>query len=401
MKTAARVGRPRALLVGAVAGVALAGAGVAVVVKTRDTTPTVAVRPTIPPTTPPTLTAATASSSTTTAAPVAIRRRGLAGTVSLIAGDGTDGGLGLPGPADKVSLGSSPRFALAPNGDVFVMNRYNQLLLVHDGQARILHAAGKTAAFNETAYGDVALGSDGAAYVTTSGGVERFAADGTPTSVFDRAKANAGLPTAITFDGQGGMYLFDSGNYTVVRVGPGGALTRVAGTGALRSSASSASESGPAIGVALGSVEAMLIDTAGNLLIADNGARVIRRVATDGTITTIAGGGAVKAANDSGSTFAPDGSKATALSFAATTGLAIDAKGRVYVADAQAHAIYRFATDGAMELVIADQTELVDQYGLAANQTRARNVSDLAIDSTNGLMFIQNGTIRRIAGAGA
>jgi sugar lactone lactonase YvrE len=147
----------------------------------------------------------------------------------------------------------------------------------------------------------------------------------------------------------------------------------------------------------------LLIDRSGNLLIADRSARRVRRVASDGSITTIAGGGTTKLSDSSGK-YAPDGTKATDLELADASGIAVDGKGRVYVSDAGVGGvIFRFGSDGAMELVIADQVGAggAQTPGQPANATRVTNPGELAVDTQGNLLYLDALVLWRIAGAGS
>jgi hypothetical protein len=87
------------------------------------------------------------------------------------------------------------------------------------------------------------------------------------------------------------------------------------------------------------------------LLIADAGLHIVRAVASDGTISTVAGGGQVVIPPSIG-TKLPDGAKATDLAFSSIDGLAVDLQGRMYVADGFDHAIMRIGTDGVADVVV-------------------------------------------------
>jgi hypothetical protein len=87
-------------------------------------------------------------------------------------------------------------------------------------------------------------------------------------------------------------------------------------------------------------VGAMTIGPDGALYVTENGARV-RRITTDGVVTTVAGGA------DRGFRDGP-GRKAR---FAGARGLAFDAAGVLYVADAENHRVRRVTASGQVETV--------------------------------------------------
>jgi hypothetical protein len=62
--------------------------------------------------------------------------------------------------------------------------------------------------------------------------------------------------------------------------------------------------------------------------------------------------------------------------------------------------LFRFGSDGKLELVIADQGGTTQEMGHPANQTRGTNTYDLAMLTNDDLQFIQNNKILSIEGAG-
>jgi sugar lactone lactonase YvrE len=343
------------------------------------------------------------SSTSTTPAPTTIAPRtiapktgrGLAGKVSVFAGSGKVDGAGIPGPAASASLGQNVQFAVAPNGDAFVSTGGLQVLKISGGQVTVFAQLDPPGGPG----GGVAVGLDGSVFVATSNTVVKFTPDGHGTVVL--RSATAGLSTSlgpIAVDPAGNVYVAD-GSRRITRIAVDGTTSAFAGTGTQAPPDSAVGDGGPATASPLGAPTQMVVDSAGNLLIADASAHRVRRVAPDGTITTIAGGGTtVVGASE---LYAPDGALPTDLRLAGVTGVAVDGKGRIYVADGQSHAIFRFGTSGGIELVIADQQGAVETAGSAASQTRATNVGPLAIDPQGNLLYVQTSTLREIAGAGS
>ena len=114
-----------------------------------------------------------------------------------------------------------------------------------------------------------------------------FSGDGGPAT-----EAFMSRPRKLAVMPDGGFLVTDGGGYAgpnmrVRRVWPDGTITTVAGNG-LRGSTG---DGGPATAATFTEISDVAVDPVGGFLIADKGAARVRRVAPDGTITTVAGTG--------------------------------------------------------------------------------------------------------------
>jgi sugar lactone lactonase YvrE len=339
----------------------------------------------------PTSTTSTTVTSTTASA---TGQRGLTGIVTILAGNGSDDGKGVPGPATEASLGSKVNYAVAGNGDLYITTGTTDVLKVAGGQVSVF--ASLDASTPGT--GGIAISpTDGSIYVASPTSVVKFAPDGTKSVVVTTAAA--GLSSSlgpIAVDGSDNLYVAD-GSRRITRVGADGSITPYAGTDVQAPHDTAAGDGGPATASPLNAVTQMAVDASGNLFFTDTGARRVRRIAVDGTITTIAGGGST-ALTTSGA-YAPDGTNPTDLNFLDVEGVAVDGKGRVYVADGQSRAIFRFGPTGGIELLIADQKGGSSDPGLPANATRALTVAELLFDADGNLLYLDGRIVHSIAGA--
>lgn len=133
--------------------------------------------------------------------------------------------------------------------------------------------------------------------------------DGTNSSA-QFAKLNG-----LAFDGSGNLYIADE--YRVRKISGSGVVTTVAG------SPSFADINGTGTAARFGTLTAIATDAQGNIFVADNQYKKIRKITPAGVTTTLAGSGATGFA---------DGA-ATSASFNSFGGMAIDAAGNVFVSD--------------------------------------------------------------------
>jgi sugar lactone lactonase YvrE len=165
---------------------------------------------------------------------------------------------------------------------------------------------------------------------TLAGGTEGYAEGVSTAAAFN-------TPSGMAIDAAGNLYVADTGNNAIRKVTPQGAVSTLAGDGLAGDKdgkGANAQFNGP-VGVA--------VDAAGVVYVADTYNDRIRRIARDGTVTTIAGGKHAGLA---------DGAAAQAR-FDTPTGLAISAAGDLYIADTANHAIRKLGKDGTVSTIAA------------------------------------------------
>jgi len=149
-----------------------------------------------------------------------------------------------------------------------------------------------------------------------------------PTGTIATVVTGLVRPAGITVDPAGDLFVADSAAEVVRRLAPNGSLSTVAGDGA----AGYSGDGGPATSASLADPVAVAVDGSGNLYIADSGSDRVRRVAPTGVITTFAGSGAYGTGGDGG--------PATSASFEGVAGLAVGG-GFLYVTDYGADRVRR------------------------------------------------------------
>ena len=135
--------------------------------------------------------------------------------------------------------------------------------------------------------------------------------------------AELDCPNDVTVDPDGNLYIADTLNHRIRRLDVStGIVTTVAGNG----TSGFSGDNGPASEAGLNDPVSVAVDVKGHLYIADIGNERVRKVDSDGIITTVAGGG--DPPEDSG-----DGGPATAA-FVFPKSLALDDEGNLYISDA-------------------------------------------------------------------
>ncbi|MFN2505952.1 MAG: TIR domain-containing protein [Acidimicrobiales bacterium] len=176
------------------------------------------------------------------------------------------------------------------------------------------------------------IGPDGSLATIAGGPTKGFGGDGVPATA-----AKLDTPSALAYGPDGSLYIADSGNRRIRRVGPDGTITAVAGTG----SETPSGDGGPAVEAGLGAVTALAVDGDGNVYLAAE--YQVRRIRPDGTINRIAG----HPERESG--LSGDGGPAVNAVFGNLTALAADDEGNLYIADESNDRIRRINAAGIID----------------------------------------------------
>ena len=180
------------------------------------------------------------------------------------------------------------------------------------------------------------------------------------------------LPSAIVFDPEGNLYLAETANHVVRKVDTTGAITIVAGTGTQGFSG----DSGSAIAAQLDSPQGLAIDANQNLYIADTHNHRIRKLnLTTGIITTVAG--------SSTPGFDGDNGPATTAHLNLPTAITLDSANNLYLADTQNHRVRKVASTGIITTIAGNGPQGFSGDNGPATVASIDSPNGLATDSTN------------------
>lgn len=200
--------------------------------------------------------------------------------------------------------------------------------------------------------------------------------------------AGVNMPAQLALDGAGNLYFADTGNNAVRRIdATSGIVTTVAGS---LVSSGYAGDNGPATSALLQSPYGIAFDKDGNLYIADTGNNVVRKVDTNGTITTVAGTGTGGHVND--------GHAATTAEMYQPFGLAFGPDGLLYIADKLNMAVRRLNADGTLTTVAGSLANPgFSGDGSASTIAQLNLPTSVAVDTAGNIYIAdsQNNRIRR------
>jgi len=219
-----------------------------------------------------------------------IRKITPAGIISTVAGNGLPGFSGDGGAATAAQLNFAWGVATDAAGNLYIADQLNCRI-------RKVTPAGIISTIGGT-------------------GIAFFSGDGGPA-----VSAGIQYPMGIVCDGPGNLYICDEGDCRIRKINTSGIISTVAGNGF----GGFLGDGGPATNAKLYYPNGIARDSLGNLYLADLGNNRIRMVSATGTISTIAGTGTAG--------YSGDGGPPLLANINQPTGVAIDKKGNIYIAD--------------------------------------------------------------------
>lgn len=333
------------------------------------------------------------------------------GKIATAAGNGYAWGVGDGLPATLAQLKSPAGLALDSAGSLYIADTGTARIRKVDPRGTISTVAGN----GQTGFsgdgtlatqtqlsspGGVALDSSGNLYIADtknnrvrkalpSGFLLTVAGNGLGALSSENTYAPAAplnQPRGVAVDPSGALYIADTGNSRILRISPGGTVVTVAGNG----SPGWAGDNGRASLSQLSAPFGMSFDPRGNLYIADTFNHLIRKVSTDGIVTTVAGSGAAG--------FSGDGGRATAAKLNFPGGVAVDGNGAVYIADTWNHRIRMIDPAGTIHTIAGSDGAGYKGDGELAVAAQLNYPSGIVVDAAGVVYFSDtfNNRVRKL-----
>jgi uncharacterized protein (TIGR03437 family) len=289
-------------------------------------------------------------------------------TITTVAGTGASGYSGDGGQATSAQLSIPWGIAVDASGNLYIADEINNRIRM--------------------------VAADGTITTIAGNGTSGYTGDGSAAT-----SAELNYPAAVAVDGSGNVYIADTANHVVRKRAAGGTIANLAGTNVAGYAGDGAAATSAQLNLPLG----VALDTAGNLYIADTLNSMVRKVATGGTITTVAGstlGG-----------YGGDGGAATSAQLYEPFAVTVDAAGNLYLSDTFNHAVRKVAVDGTITTVAGSGTRGYSGDGGLATQAKLNYPAGLAVDAAGNLYIADSlncrirvvtpsGIITTVAGTG-
>lgn len=288
-----------------------------------------------------------------------IWKRSPSGMITAFAGNGSGGYSGDGGPATSAQLRSPWGMAVDADGNLYIGD---------DQDSRVRKVA-----------------PDGIITTIAGNGTNGYSGDGGPAT-------NAQLwgPVRVAVDTAGDVYIADSANSRIRKVSPSGIISTIAGTGGYAYSG----DGGPAVNAQFQWPSGVAVDRDGNVYVVDDGciffdncSNRIRKISTNGVITTFAGNGPGGYSGDGG----PAVNAQLGFDF---EGVAVDRAGNVYIADTSNHRIRRVSPDGIITTIAGNGIGGYSGDGGQAIRAQLNGPADVFVDSAGNLYIADLGNVR-------
>lgn len=235
-----------------------------------------------------------------------IRKMASDGTISTVAGSGLSGFSGTPGSPATDALFKFPAGVSVSGDRIWIADTDNHRIRTVD------------------AFGN--LGT-----ITYGSGQSGFGGDGGPA-----ADASFNFPLSVVNDDAGNTYISDTLNHRIRKVNPQGVISTYAGTGQPGFSG----DAGSALSARLNFPAGLALDENNNLYIADQFNHRVRKITSQGIISTVAGSGSAG--------YSGDGDLALQAQLNTPHGVALDGAGNLFIAEFNNHTVRKVDLSGVI-----------------------------------------------------
>ncbi len=236
--------------------------------------------------------------------------------------------------------------------------------LAGDGSPSILDTTKSTPSAFSDPFG-IAINDDGVVFIADAGDsnrIRKLMPDGSVTTVAGSvegyadgpgAQAAFNTPSGLALDSRGNLFVADTGNNRIRKITPAGFVSTLAGDG------TAGYVDGPGLQAQFDGPIGVAVDTNGNIYVADTYNDRVRKITSDGVVTTVAGSGLGYA----------DGPARSAL-FDTPCGIVVSPDGTLIVADTGNHRLRKIANGQVTTLAFSfpeevNQADLREPVGLA------------------------------------
>jgi len=251
------------------------------------------------------------------------------GVISTVAGTGTEGYSGDGGPATSAALSTVEGLAVDSSGNLYISDTGNARIRVVNAATGIISTYAGTGARGDTGDHGPALSAE----------------------IF--------MPAGLAIDFAGNLYIADYGNGTVRKVTSTGMITTAAGVDFI-GFAVFPGDDGPAGQATLGLPYSVAVDESGVLYIGDLGSSSIRKVGTNGHISTL-------------------------VPQVATAGLAVDPSGNLYYGDYRASTIVKTYPNGFQATIAGNYVSGYATDGAPGIASEFNHPYSVALDSSSNI----------------
>jgi hypothetical protein len=275
-----------------------------------------------------------------------IRKVSPSGIITVLAGVNTSGFSGDGGQAIYAEIRGGGGLCVDKNGNVFLADGSN-------------HRIRK-------------ITTDGIIRTIAGTGISGYNGEGIPAT-----DAQLNYPQGVAVDDTGNVYICDRMNFRLRKIDTAGVISTIAGTGV----AGFTPDGARADTAAIDENWCIVRDTVGNIFFTDK-SRIRKITAGSGMLTTVAGNGT--------NAYSGDGGHATAAAIG-TQLFTIDSVGNLFLAEGGECRIRKVSTDGSISTVTGNGLVGVDAEGVSLSLARVNYPSSVSFSPTGDLYFTDKG----------